>query len=85
MTKYSLSKWFAQGSGHVVRYHNSETLLFQWNGKSDGAARYVPHVKRYARNGNEYASLAALLRAVTAEHVSAQASTAHRNFAALVH
>ena len=64
----TLSKWFARGSGHVTRYTNSETLLFQWNGKPDGAARYVPHVKRYARNGIEYSTLAALLRGVTAEH-----------------
>jgi hypothetical protein len=68
MSKYSLSKWFARGSGHVIRYQNSETLLFQWNGKPDGAARFVPHVKCYARNGNEFPSLAALLRAVETEH-----------------
>lgn len=66
--KYTLSKYFAQGSGHVIRLHGSDTLLFRWNGRPDGAARHIPHVKRYSRNGNEYPSLAALLRAVEAEH-----------------
>ena len=73
MAKYALSKWFARGSGHVVRFHDSETLLFYWNGRGDGAARYVPHVKRYTRGGAEHASLAALLRAVELEHVQAGA------------
>lgn len=41
MSKYQLSKWFARGAGHVVRYQNSETLLFSWNGKADGARVYV--------------------------------------------
>lgn len=68
MAKYVLSKWFGGGSGHVVRYSDSDSLLFRWNGRSDGIARYIPHVNRYARNGVEHASLAALLRAVVAEH-----------------
>ncbi len=68
MGRRALSKWFAKGSGHVVRYPGSETMLFKWNGKSDGSARYIAHVSRYARNGVEYPSLAALLRAVAAEH-----------------
>lgn len=71
MAKAAMSKYFAKGSGHVVRYKNSETLLFSWNGKPDGAARIVDHVKRYARNGQEYPSLAALLRGVEAEHMLA--------------
>jgi hypothetical protein len=50
-----------------VRYHNSDVLLFSRHGKAFGSARYVEHVKRYVRNGVEYASLAALLRAVEAE------------------
>lgn len=70
MAKYALSKWFGRGSGHAIRFHNSETLLLQWNGRPDGAARYVPHVKRYTRNGAEFPSLAALLRSVEAEHVT---------------
>lgn len=71
MAKYALSKWFGRGSGHVTRYHNSDILLFRWNGKSDGSARYIEHVRRYSRNGVEHASLAALLRAVESEHVNA--------------
>lgn len=63
MKKYAMSKWFANGSGHVVRFHNSDLLLFTWN----GTARYIEHVKRYVRNGKEFASLAALLRSVAAE------------------
>ena len=69
MSKHSLSKWFAKGSGHAIRYKDSETLLFYWNGKPDGTARHISHVKRYARNGAEYASFAALLRAVESEHM----------------
>lgn len=69
MAKYQMSKYFADGSGHVIRVHDSETLLFKWNGKPDGHARYVPHVNRYSRNGQEHKSLAALLRSVAAEHV----------------
>ncbi|WP_275945419.1 MULTISPECIES: hypothetical protein [unclassified Bradyrhizobium] len=37
-------------------------------GKPDGSARYAEHVNCYARNGAEYPSLAALLRAIEAEH-----------------
>lgn len=70
MARYALSKWFANGSGHVVRLHNSETLLFRWNGRNDGSARYIEHVRRYARDKREHASLAALLRAVEAEHAA---------------
>ena len=66
--KYALSKYFGRGSGHAVRFHNSDTLLFQWNGKPDGSARFIEHVRRYARNGQEHASLAALLRSIEAEH-----------------
>lgn len=68
MSKYALSRWFGAGSGHVIRFHNSDILLLYWNGKADGSARYIPHVRRYARNGIEHKSLAALLRAVVAEH-----------------
>lgn len=67
-SKYALSKYFAGGAGHIIRFHNSETLLVYRHGKADGFARYVPHVKRYTRNGVEHASLAALLRAIEAEH-----------------
>ena|ERR1035437_2827897 len=66
--KYQLSKYFGGGRGHVVRYRDSEILLFYWSGKEDGAARYVAHVKRYTRERKEFASLAALLRSVEAEH-----------------
>lgn len=72
MAKYALSKYFGRGSGHAIRFHNSEILLFKWNGRDDGSARFVPHVKRYTRNGVEYASLAALLRSIEAEHGAAQ-------------
>ena len=68
MVSKAINKWFAKGSGKVSRYPGSDVLLFKWNGRPDGAARYIGHVKRYARNGNEYPSLAALLRAVEAEH-----------------
>lgn len=68
MARYAMSKYFANGSGHVIRIHDSETLLFKWNGKDDGHARAIPHVKRFTRNGVEYAGLAALLRAVEKEH-----------------
>lgn len=68
MSRRALSKWFANGAGHVYRYPGSETLLFQWNGKADGSARYIPHVNRYARNGVEFPSFAALLRSVESEH-----------------
>ena len=68
MSKYALSRYFANGAGHAIRFHGSDTLLFQWNGKPDGSARYVEHVKRYTRNGKEFASLAALLRAIDTEH-----------------
>lgn len=68
MSKVALSKYFGRGPGHVLRQRNSAILLFSWNGKPDGSARYVEHVNRYARNGREYPSLAALLRAVEAEH-----------------
>ncbi|MDA9401731.1 hypothetical protein XH79_23825 [Bradyrhizobium sp. CCBAU 45389] len=63
-----MSKYFGRGAGHVLREHNSAVLLFSWRGKPDGSARYVERVNRYARNGVEYPSLAALLSAVEAEH-----------------
>lgn len=62
------SKWFAKGAGCIKSYSNSDTLLVNWNGRDDGSARYIPHVRRYSRNGNEYASLAALLRGIECEH-----------------
>ncbi|WP_448953035.1 hypothetical protein [Labrys neptuniae] len=68
MAKYAMSRWFANGAGHVIRFHNSDLLLFNWNGRNDGAARHIEHVNRYSRNGVEHKSLAALLRAVEAEH-----------------
>lgn len=67
MARYALSKWFGNGSGHVVRFQNSDLLMITWNGRAGGTARYVPHVKRYARNGTEYKSLVALLRALETE------------------
>lgn len=67
MARYALSKWFARGSGHVIRFHDSDTLLFRWNGKASGSARYIEHVKRYVRHDKEYPSLAALLRGVEIE------------------
>ncbi len=51
-------------------YRDSDVLLFNWHGRSDGVARYVAHVKRYVRNGAEHKSLAALLRAVELEHAA---------------
>lgn len=72
MAKYALSKYFDRGAGHVVRFQNSDTLLFSHHGRADGSARYIEHVKRYARNGAEHKSLAALLRAVEAEHAREQ-------------
>jgi hypothetical protein len=68
MAKYALSKWFARGHGHVVRLHGSDTLLFRWNGRSDGTARCLPDGRRHVRNNSEHPSLAALLRAIEAEH-----------------
>lgn len=62
------SKWFAKGHGHARWYDGSDTVLLDWNGKPDGAARYIPHVRRYTRNGAEYPSLAALFRAIENEH-----------------
>ena len=66
MPKYTLSKWFAAGSGRATRAPGSDTILFTWNGRAAGHARYVEHVKRYAFDGAEYPSLPALLRAVAA-------------------
>lgn len=74
MAKYALSKYFGNGAAHVIRFHNSETLLFTWHGRPAGSARFIPHVKRYQRGGLEYASLAALLRAVEAEHATQHAA-----------
>lgn len=71
MSKYALSKYFGRGAGHVIRFHDSDCLLFSWHGRNDGAARYIPHVKRYSRNGQEFPSLAALLRSVESEHAAA--------------
>lgn len=68
MKRHALSKSFGNGAGHVLRQHNSAVLQFSWHGKPDGSARYVEPVNRYARNGVEYPSLAALLRAVEVEH-----------------
>ena len=68
MKRHAMSKYFGSGAGHVLRRHNSAVLLFSWHGKPDGSAHYVEHVNRYARNGVEYPSLAALLRAIEAEH-----------------
>ncbi|WP_036017768.1 hypothetical protein [Bradyrhizobium sp. WSM1743] len=68
MKPHAMSKYFGNGAGHVLRQYNSAVLLFSWRGKPDGSARYVERVNRYARNGVEYPSLAALLRAVEAEH-----------------
>ena len=61
-------KWFAEGAGCLISYSASDILLVNWNGRDDGSARYIPHVRRYSRNGNEYASLAALLRGIESEH-----------------
>lgn len=68
MSARKSNRWFARGAGCVTRYAGAETLLFSWHGRPDGAARFVPHVNRYTRNGAEYNSLAALLRAIEAEH-----------------
>ena len=71
--KYALSRYFGGGVHHVVRFHDTNTLLFSRHRKYNGSARYVPHVKRYVRNGVEYRSLAALLRAVNDEVVGRNA------------
>jgi len=71
MAKYALSKYFGGGGHHVIRYPDSELLLFSLHGRPNGTARYIEHVKRYARNGIEHKSLAALLRAVAAEQKGA--------------
>lgn len=68
MKRHAMSKNFGNGAGHVLRQHNSAVLLLSWRGKPDGSARYVEHVNCYVREGVEYPSLAALLRAVEAEH-----------------
>ncbi len=68
--RFQMSKWFGRGAGHARRYADSDVILFDWHGRSDGAARYVAHVKRYVRNGVEHKSLAALLRAVELEHAA---------------
>jgi hypothetical protein len=67
MAKYALSKSFARGAGRVIRFHDSDVLLFYWHGRSIGAARWVEHVRCYTRQGIEHPSLAALLRAVEQE------------------
>ena len=69
MKRHAMSKSFCNGAGHVLRQYNSAVLLFSWRGKPDGSARYIVRVNRYACNDVEYPSLAALLRAVEAEHV----------------
>lgn len=74
MARYSMSKWFARGSCRVVRYTGSDVLLFSENGRAFGSARYVEHVRRYVRNGVEYASLAALLRGVESEYAALRAA-----------
>jgi hypothetical protein len=70
MAKYALSKYFARGAGHVIRFHHSDVLLFQWHGKSDGTATHFtsPGQSSYLRNGTSFPSFAALLRAVAKEH-----------------
>lgn len=68
MASRAINKWFAKGRGQVSSYPSIDALLFRWDGRPDGVARYIGHVKRYARNGKEYPSLSALLRAVEAEH-----------------
>jgi hypothetical protein len=65
----TISKYiFAKGAGFLESYSDNDILFVKWNGKADGSARYIPHVQRYSRNGNEYASLAALLRGIESEH-----------------
>ncbi|UWU66220.1 hypothetical protein [Bradyrhizobium sp. NC92] len=68
MKRHAMSKYFGNGAGHVLRQHNSAVLLLSWHGKPDGSARYVVQFNCYVRNGVEYPSLAALLRAVETEH-----------------
>ncbi|MGY4622632.1 hypothetical protein [Bradyrhizobium sp. USDA 4486] len=75
MKHHAMTKSFGNGAGHVRRQHNSAVLLFSWRGKPDGSAHYVERVNRYARNGVEYPSLAALLRAVEAEHAHPSATS----------
>ena len=67
MSKYAMSKWFANGSGHVIMFHKSNFLLFQWNGRPDGTA-VKGNAKAYQRGDKVFSSLAALLRSVEAEH-----------------
>ncbi|QOZ68904.1 hypothetical protein SAMN05192541_15129 [Bradyrhizobium arachidis] len=72
MKRHAMSKYFGNGAGHVLRQHNSAVLLFSWRGRPAGTARYVERVNRYTRDGVEYSSLAALLRAVEDEHTQTQ-------------
>lgn len=77
MARYQWSKWFANGAGHVHLHHGSSIMIFDWNGKADGFALcYELLIKLkslklrmvYERNGKQYYSKAALLRAVESEH-----------------
>lgn len=70
MSKYAMSRYFGNGSGHIILMHKSDCLLFYWNGKADGNAMRSNDKKEYFRNGVRHKSLAALLRAVEAEHLS---------------
>lgn len=72
MSLKSSNTYFARGAGCASRYAGSDTILFTWHGRADGSARYVEHVRRYARNRVEHKSFAALLRAVEAEHREAE-------------
>ncbi|MEY9459655.1 hypothetical protein ABH973_000068 [Bradyrhizobium ottawaense] len=72
MKRHAMSKYFGNGAGHVLRQHNSAVLQFSWGGRPDGSARYIERVNRYTRDGVEYSSLAALLRAVEDEHAQTQ-------------
>lgn len=67
--KFATARTFA-GVGYVARVEGAQTLVFTWRGEPDGTARYVPHVRRYVRNGVEHKSLRALMKAVAAEHRS---------------
>ena len=69
--KYEMSRYFGNGSGRAIILKGSDTVLFSWNGKSDGVAdRMFPgqRITPWVRKGIEHPNFASLLRAVVKEH-----------------
>jgi hypothetical protein len=74
MVAATFAKWFGNGSGHARRYKNSDFILIDWAGYFDGYV-FVVNVEKngktrtaYKRNGVVYPSMAAMFRAIVAEH-----------------